>query len=106
MTSVVLPHATLFAGLVATGEVAVGTCLILGLGTRIAAPIGAFLTLNYFLLKGGALWSVSNDVAFVVGLLGLAITGGGRAFSLAALIAPRHSMEQSTQRDEGRIGGR
>jgi len=99
MTTVVLPHAKLFAGLVATGEVAVGTCLILGLGTRIAAPVGAFLTLNYFLLKGDAPWSVSNDLAFIVGLLGLAITGGGRAFGLDALIAPRHSVEQATQRD-------
>lgn len=94
MTTVVFPHATLFAGLVATGEVAVGTCLILGLGTRVAAPIGAFLTLNYFLLKGDALWSVSNDLAFVVGLTVIAITGAGRVFGLDALIAPRHPVEQ------------
>lgn len=106
LTHVVFPHATLFAGLVATGEVAVGTCLILGLGTRVAAPIGAFLTLNYFLLKGDAPWSVSNDIAFVVGLTFLAITGAGRVFGLDALIAARHSVEQPTQGDEGRIGGR
>jgi thiosulfate dehydrogenase (quinone) large subunit len=106
MTAVVLPHAKLFGGLVATGEVAVGTCLILGLGTRIAAPIGAFLTLNYFLLKCDAPWSVSNDLAFVVGLTVLAITGAGSAFGLDALITPRHAVEQSTQGDEGRIGGR
>jgi uncharacterized membrane protein YphA (DoxX/SURF4 family) len=99
MTTVVFPHATLFAGLVATGEVAVGTCLILGLGTRVAAPIGAFLTLNYFLLKGDALWSVSNDLAFVVGLVVLAITGGGRVFGLDALIPPRHAVEQPAQGD-------
>lgn len=106
LTTVVFPHAKLFAGLVATGEVAVGTCLILGLGTRFAAPVGAFLTLNYFLLKGDAPWSVSNDVAFVVGLAVLAITGAGRVVGLDALIAARHPVEQSTQRDEGRIGGR
>jgi uncharacterized membrane protein YphA (DoxX/SURF4 family) len=99
MTHVVFPHSTLFAGLVATGEVAVGTCLILGLGTRIAAPIGAFLTLNYFLLKGDAPWSVSNDLAFVVGLTVLAITGAGRVFGLDGLIALRHPMEQPTQSD-------
>jgi thiosulfate dehydrogenase (quinone) large subunit len=106
MTSVVLQHPTLFGGLVATGEVVVGSCLILGLGTRVAAPIGAFLTLNYFLMKGDAPWSVSNDLAFVVGLTVLAITGAGRVFGLDALIALRHSKEQSTQGDEGRIGGR
>ncbi|HZS61626.1 MAG TPA: DoxX family protein [Gemmatimonadaceae bacterium] len=106
MTTVVLPHATLFAGLVATGEVVVGTCLLLGLGVRIAAPIGAFLTLNYFLLKGDAPWSVSNDIAFVVGLTVLALTGAGRVFGLDGLIAARHPVEQATQRHEGRIGGR
>jgi uncharacterized membrane protein YphA (DoxX/SURF4 family) len=99
MTTVVFPHATLFAGLVATGEVAVGTCLILGLGTRVAAPIGAFLTLNYFLLKGDALWSVSNDLAFVVGLTVVAISGAGRAFGLDGLIAPRHPIQQAAQSD-------
>jgi uncharacterized membrane protein YphA (DoxX/SURF4 family) len=104
MTAVVFPHATLFAGLVATGEVAVGTCLILGLGTRIAAPIGAFLTLNYFLMKGDAPWSVSNDLAFVVGLAVVAITNAGRVFGLDGLIAARHTVEQPTQGDEGRIG--
>ncbi len=106
MTTVVLPHAHLFAGLVATGEVVVGTCLLLGLGVRIAAPIGAFLTLNYFLLKGAAPWSVSNDIAFVVGLTVLALAGAGRVLGLDGLIAARHSVEQATQGHEGRVGGR
>ena len=105
MTHVVFPHATLFAGLVATGEVAVGTCLILGLGTRVAAPIGAFLTLNYFLLKGDTLWSGSNDQAFVVGLTVVAIAGAGRVFGLDALVAQRHPMEQPAQNDQGRVVG-
>jgi len=99
MTTVVFPHATLFAGLVATGEVAVGTCLVLGLGTRVAAPIGAFLTLNYFLMKGDALWSVSNDLAFVVGLTVVAIAGAGRVFGLDGLVATRHPIEQAAQGD-------
>ena len=106
MTDVVLPHATLFAGLVATGEVVAGTCLILGLGIRITAPLGAFLTLNYFLMKGDAPWSVSNDIAFVVGLTVLAIAGAGNVFGLDALISARHPVEQATQGHEGRIGGR
>ena len=99
MTTVVFPHVTLFAGLVATGEVAVGTCLILGLGTRVAAPIGAFLTFNYFLMKGDALWSVSNDLAFVVGLTVVAIAGAGRVFGLDGLVATRHPIEQPAQGD-------
>jgi uncharacterized membrane protein YphA (DoxX/SURF4 family) len=99
MTAVVFPHVTLFAGLVAAGEVAVGTCLILGLATRFAAVIGAFLTLNYFLLKGDALWSVSNDLAFVFGLTILTITGAGRVLGLDSLITPRHPVEQPAQGD-------
>jgi uncharacterized membrane protein YphA (DoxX/SURF4 family) len=106
MTSVVFPHATLFAGLVAVGEVTVGTCLLLGLGVRLAAPVGAFLTLNYFLLKGDVPWSVSNDLAFAFGLTVLAITGAGRVFGLDGLIVPlRHAGEQSAQSDQRRIGG-
>jgi thiosulfate dehydrogenase (quinone) large subunit len=99
MTSVVFPHAQLFAGLVAVAEVAVGTCLLLGLGVRFAAPVGVLLTLNYFLLKGDAPWSVSNDLAFALGLTILTVTGAGRVLGLDSLIAPRHPVEQPAQGD-------
>ncbi len=99
MTSVVFPHAPLFAGLVAVAEVAVGTCLLLGLGVRLAAPVGVLLTLNYFLLKGDAPWSASNDLAFALGLTILAVTGAGRVLGLDSLITPRHPVEQPAQGD-------
>jgi uncharacterized membrane protein YphA (DoxX/SURF4 family) len=99
MTSVVFPHAPLFAGLVAVAEVAVGTCLLLGLGVRFAAPVGVLLTLNHFLLKGDAPWSVSNDLAFAIGLTILVVTGAGRVLGLDGLIAPRHPVEQPAQGD-------
>lgn len=45
----VLPHATLWANLVAYGEVLVGIALILGIFTGIAAFFGLFMNLNYLL---------------------------------------------------------
>ena len=47
LANVVLPHAALFANVVAFGEVAAGTALILGAFTGIAAFAGAFMNLNY-----------------------------------------------------------
>jgi thiosulfate dehydrogenase [quinone] large subunit len=47
LTNVALPHAALFANIVALGECAVGIGLILGAFTGIAAFAGAFMNLNY-----------------------------------------------------------
>jgi uncharacterized membrane protein YphA (DoxX/SURF4 family) len=46
LESVVLPHAGLFAWLVALGELAVGIALVAGFQTRIAAIAGALLMLS------------------------------------------------------------
>jgi uncharacterized membrane protein YphA (DoxX/SURF4 family) len=44
-----VPNARLFAALVGIGEVAVGTCMLLGLFTGLASLFGAFMTINYYL---------------------------------------------------------
>ena len=44
-----IPHSALFAQLTAFGEVVVGLGLVLGCCTTLAAAIGLFLVLNYFL---------------------------------------------------------
>src|SRR4051794_40018462 len=61
----VLPHASVFATLVALGEVAVGLGLLVGLLTGIAAFFGVFMNANYVL--AGVL--SSNPVLIVLGSL-------------------------------------
>jgi len=62
-------HVPIFALLVATGEAVVGSMLVVNLYIRSAAALGIFLSLNYWLAKGDALLAVSNDHAFVAGML-------------------------------------
>ena len=50
--NVVVPHATLYAHLVAWGETLTGVSLLLGLLTPVGGFVGFFLGLNYFLMKG------------------------------------------------------
>jgi uncharacterized membrane protein YphA (DoxX/SURF4 family) len=89
LTSVVLPHITFFAPLVALTEVAVGIALILGGATRLAAAVGILLTANYFLLDGMTVVDVSNDAAFMVGLAILVTTAAGRVLGVDAMLSRR-----------------
>jgi thiosulfate dehydrogenase [quinone] large subunit len=52
LTSVVVPHQSVFAELVAYGELLVGIALILGLFTKAGALGGAFLSLTYLFETG------------------------------------------------------
>jgi uncharacterized membrane protein YphA (DoxX/SURF4 family) len=63
VTGFVLPHSALFAVLVAWGETLTGVALILGLWTRFAGGVGAFLALNY--------WMASGEYAQVTSIGGL-----------------------------------
>lgn len=60
LRTVVLPHASVFAWVVAVGELALGLGLLLGLWTRVAAAGGALLMLSILLAQsypaGGASW--------------------------------------------------
>lgn len=53
LVTVVLPHAALFAHLVAWGETLTGVSLLLGLLSRVGGLVGVFLPLNYWLMKSG-----------------------------------------------------
>lgn len=76
----VFPHIHFFAPAVTISEIVVGICLVTGVMTRGAALLGAFLTLNYMLMKGSQLWMPSNDPVFVLGALTVAVGAAGRAF--------------------------
>jgi uncharacterized membrane protein YphA (DoxX/SURF4 family) len=87
LTGVILPHADFFAPLVAVTEVVVGIALLVGGATRLAAVVGMLLVLNYFLMKGAPALGVSNDLAFLVGLLIVLSTRAGRSAGIDFLLA-------------------
>ena len=95
----VIPHAALFASLVAWGETLVGISLILGLGAGLGALGGLFLSLNY----GIATWHVSPasqgfHYMLVVAMLVLFLARSGRAWGLDARLAQRRSGAWFTRR--------
>jgi uncharacterized membrane protein YphA (DoxX/SURF4 family) len=82
LESIVLPHAGLFSQLVAVGELAVGLSLCLGLLTRLGALGGAWLTLNYMLLKGLPNPAAADDRLFFLVTLVFITTAAGVVWGL------------------------
>jgi uncharacterized membrane protein YphA (DoxX/SURF4 family) len=81
--SVVLPNKTMFAALVTWGEVAVGLTMIVGLATRYAAAVGAFMVLNFWFAKGAPLFAgTNNDIAWFVILVVLGMVPAGKIAGL------------------------
>ena len=80
LTSVAVPHASLFGGLVAYGELAIGLCVLLGLFSRVASLCGLLINLVFFL---SADWHVfpyfyGSDIVFLFCWLTLLIAGPAR----------------------------
>lgn len=77
--SVVLPNKSLFAALVAWGELAVGLALVVGLATRYASAFGAILVLNFWFAKGLPVFAGTNhDVAWFIIFVVLGMVPAGR----------------------------
>src|SRR2546428_14086817 len=78
---VAIPHAGLFAHLVAYGEMAVGALLLLGCASRLAALGGVFLCLKFLFASGGPILSVETPTGFLLapppGFPTRACAGGG-----------------------------
>jgi uncharacterized membrane protein YphA (DoxX/SURF4 family) len=87
--AVVLPHATLFAALVALGELGVSISLLAGVATRLGAAVGILLTTNYVLLNGTGFSDVSNDRALLVGFLVVLLAASGRTCGVDMYLAKR-----------------
>lgn len=91
LLSYVVPHHELFGYLVTIGEISVGTCLLLGLFTRLGAVVGLLLIINYFfgvgLPRGGA--SLAQQQTFIVCLVVILISNAGRALGLDGLLFGR-----------------
>jgi len=81
--AVVLPNKGLFAALVSWGELTVGLLLIVGLATRYAAAVGAFLVLNFWFAKGaGILDGTNHDIVWFVIFLVIGMVPAGRIAGL------------------------
>ena len=76
LRDVILPHAALFAFLVAWGELLGGACLVLGLLTRPAAFGALLLTTAICLASGEVFWEAGTAPAFVFMSLAVLIAGG------------------------------
>ena len=86
---VVLPRVALVAALIVWGELLVGCCLLLGLGTRLAAAL-AFLIALCLTLTEGAFWTVSSSYpGWMMVSLALLLGAAGRTFGLDAFLAAR-----------------
>jgi thiosulfate dehydrogenase [quinone] large subunit len=81
--SVVLPNKTMFAAMVAWGELSIGLLMIVGLATRYAAAVGAILVLNFWFAKGMPVFAGTNqDVAWFVIFVVLGLVPAGRIAGL------------------------
>jgi len=90
LKSVAIPHHQLFAQLVTWGMILAGLALLLGLFTRPAALGGIFLTLNFFLAKGGGSPATTSDQGFIAGLFVVFLTRSGRSFGLDRWFSRRY----------------
>jgi len=90
LTGTVLPHAHLFAWLIALGELAVACSLVLGLLTRLGAALGIVQNVVYLLVAGtnGADTVGHNYMLGLVGVV-LAVTAAGRVGGLDRLLLAR-----------------
>lgn len=90
LTGVLIPHHQLVAGLITWGMILAGLTLLCGLLTRPAALVGIFMTLNFYLAKGGGSPATTSDQAFMAGLLVVFLARAGRAYGLDGWLARRY----------------
>lgn len=90
LSSVVLPHISVFATLIKAGETCVAIGLITGTATRVAGVVAMFLVTNYMFAKGLWWWTPSsNDAADFMIALALVIGRAGRTLGIDAWLARR-----------------
>ncbi|MDE2180989.1 MAG: DoxX family protein, partial [candidate division NC10 bacterium] len=76
------------------GMILAGLALLFGLLTRPAALAGIFMTLNFYLAKGGGSPATTSDQAFMAGLLVVFLTRAGRSLGLDCWLARRYPRSQ------------
>lgn len=89
--NVITPLSGVFGVLVAWGELFLGIALILGLMTRYAAYLGAFMVLNFWFAKGqGVLDAQNHDVIWFVILIVLGGLHAGRTMGLDSKLSGKY----------------
>lgn len=84
------PELAQLASMIAWGELLVGCCLILGLGTRLAAALAFLLALRFMLAERSELWSTSSSYpSWAMVSLALLLGAAGRTMGLDAVLAKR-----------------
>ena len=87
---IILPRVALVAPLIAWGELLVGFCLVVGLGTRLAAAVAFLLCLNFMLAEGSGFWSPRTAYpSWAIVSLALLLGAAGRTLGLDAFLAKR-----------------
>ena len=98
VTEVVLPFKTVFAYMVAYGELALGVALVLGLVTRWAALGGCFLMLNFWFAKGipveQFLSAQQHDISLFFVFLFLAMSQAGHVLGMDATLRHRWALSR------------
>ncbi|MBV8488914.1 MAG: DoxX family membrane protein [Candidatus Eremiobacteraeota bacterium] len=90
VSSVVVPHAPLFAFLVIMAENYVAIGMLFGVTTRAASLAAIFLLCNYMLAKGMPPWSpASNDAADIVIAIVVGAGAAGRVLGFDKFLAER-----------------
>lgn len=90
MRDVMLPGAATFAPLILLGELALGLGLLLGLGTRLVALLGALLLASFALARHLPVLTVqAPNWVMVAGLVAVAAGGAGRRWGIDAWLRPR-----------------
>jgi len=88
LQSYVAPHSEVFGYLVMIGEIVVGSCLLLGLFTRVNAFVGLFMLINYYLgpgmARGGAM--IAQQQTFIILLAIFVLANPGRTLGLDGLL--------------------
>ncbi len=75
--------------LVPLGQVAIGTCLIVGLFTRFAATMGTLMMLFFFVAAWDFQFGIVNQhLTYAVMTFGLAVLGAGNYYGLDATVRP------------------
>jgi len=89
LQKVAIPHASLFAHFVTLGEIVVGSLLLLGCASRLAALGGLFLSLNFLFASGAPILSTEQPAVFTLLLVTIYATAAGRALGIDALLKHR-----------------
>jgi len=90
LTGTVVPHASLFAWLIALGELGVGVSLLLGLFTRLGGFFAIVQAATYMLVAGGGGADTigHNYMLILAGFVAL-LAASGRTFGLDQLLVSR-----------------